>query len=438
MFKDYRHEPMKLEGLTNYKDLSLLTCFVDADQIEDGFRSIEILEHTEIIETGVFEEYNSGDIALKIFHILSDSNYYINEWMKRLSRKQIVKLRFPADVDTLQKKAQFMLEKEKKMRLLKVHIPASVYKINVNSFPILLEEITVDEENLFYCSLEGVLFSKDMKTLIRYPGYKGCDVYKVPEGVEKIEVGAFSDSIINKLVLPSTIRNIEAKSFLNSVIDELLIKDGLEEIKEDIFIKSRILKIKLPKSLKKIHNYAFRKIEGLDSFSCESEVIEIGVGVFSEGTFKDVTWWCWSEIPKATFLNCTIENILIPNGVENICDYAFAGCYKAKKIVIPVTVQSIEMHSFDEGHSYNKPIFLPEHLYHFVYRFPAGSLINGKTKNIIWDQRILKKFAEDKTVLNQQIMAIQLKINELSFIQREEKRSLLEQIRKIKSLLTTS
>lgn len=438
MFKDYRLDPMNLEGLTNYNDSTLLSCSVDAEQIEDGFRFIKILEHTEIIETGAFEEYNSSDIALNIFHILSNSNYYINEWMKRLSRKQIVKLQFPADVDTLQKKAQFMLEKEKKMRLLKVHIPVSVYKINVNSFPILLEEITVDEENLFYCSLDGVLFSKDMKTLIRYPGYRGCDVYKVPEGVEKIEVGAFNDSIINKLILPSTIRNIETKSFLNSVIDELLIIDGLDEIKEDIFINSRILKMKLPKSLKKIHNYAFRKIEGLESFSCESEDIEIGVGIFSECTFKDVSWWCWSEIPKATFLNCTIENISVPNGVKNICDYAFAGCYKAEKIVIPVTVQSIEMHSFDEGPSYNKPIYLPEHLYHFAYRFPASSLINGKTKNIIWDQRILRKFAEDKAVLNQQIMAIQLKIDELSFIKREEKRSLLEQITKIKSLLTTS
>jgi len=83
MFKDYKLDPMKLEGLTNYNDSTLLSCFVDDEQIEDGFRFIKIPEYTEIIGTGAFEEYNSCDISLNIFHILSDSNYYINEWKKK-------------------------------------------------------------------------------------------------------------------------------------------------------------------------------------------------------------------------------------------------------------------------------------------------------------------------------------------------------------------
>lgn len=77
----------------------------------------------------------------------------------------------------------------------------------------------------------------------------------------------------------------------------------------------------------------------------------------------------------------------MPDGVEVIGDYAFAGCYTAKKVVLPPSVVSIGPKSFDEGDYFRSDIQMPESLYEFVYRLPALSSINGQQKSALWEQR---------------------------------------------------
>ncbi len=50
--------------------------------------------------------------------------------------------------------------------------------------------IEVGEGNTRYCDIDGVLFSKDMNTLVAYPA-GGATTYSIPEGVLKIGVSAF-------------------------------------------------------------------------------------------------------------------------------------------------------------------------------------------------------------------------------------------------------
>ena len=63
---------------------------------------------------------------------------------------------------------------------------------NVVFSDILLKEIIVDEDNPNYCSKNGILYSKDMKTLIFYPPCKENKVYRMPEAVTFIENSAFA------------------------------------------------------------------------------------------------------------------------------------------------------------------------------------------------------------------------------------------------------
>ena len=65
----------------------------------------------------------------------------------------------------------------------------------------------------YFCSINGVLFSGDKKTLFAYPNMHGKE-YFVPEGVEKIGNCAFKDCILlEELHLPISITHIGINAF---------------------------------------------------------------------------------------------------------------------------------------------------------------------------------------------------------------------------------
>ena len=76
-----------------------------------------------------------------------------------------------------------------------------------------LKAIEVDNNNKFYSSIDGVLYSRNHEILYAYPNMHGS-IYEVPEGVETIEKFAFKDcDNIEMLILPSTIKHIKINAF---------------------------------------------------------------------------------------------------------------------------------------------------------------------------------------------------------------------------------
>ena len=73
-------------------------------------------------------------------------------------------------------------------------------------------EILVDPENPNYESRDGVLFSKDGKTLLCYPtDRKGT--YEIPDGVESIANNAFYFSSLSVLKIPDSVTSISEQAF---------------------------------------------------------------------------------------------------------------------------------------------------------------------------------------------------------------------------------
>lgn len=58
------------------------------------------------------------------------------------------------------------------------------------------------DDHPLYRTVDGVLFSKDGKTLLAYPNYKKAEHYDVPAGVERIEARAFSNENLKTISLP--------------------------------------------------------------------------------------------------------------------------------------------------------------------------------------------------------------------------------------------
>lgn len=86
--------------------------------------------------------------------------------------------------DTVKEMTFTMLTMAKNLQ--KVHIPASVEKIWYISIisRCKMGEIDVAEDNPNYCSVDGVLYNKDMTVLYQYPGMKTDTVFTVPDTVE--------------------------------------------------------------------------------------------------------------------------------------------------------------------------------------------------------------------------------------------------------------
>lgn len=159
-------------------------------------------------------------------------------------------------------------EKDEKYHFYEIDIPSSVRVIE----PLFItkdpgdawacgkdfdcfDEITVAGGNESFCSVDGVLFTKDMKKLLCYPCGKQAKTYIVPEGVEVIGAFAFQcNQFLEKVILPSTNKIIEWKAFsFCEKLSEIFLPDGLEIIEEDAFEFCNIKHLTLPKSLKKIH-----------------------------------------------------------------------------------------------------------------------------------------------------------------------------------------
>ena len=100
--------------------------------------------------------------------------------------------------------------------LKEVNIGEKATYIYVNAFHecTSLEAINVSENNEKYMSIDGVLYSKDGTTLIRYPQGKKDSSFTVPDGVTAIGSYAFSDNpYIENVILPDSVTSIKAIAF---------------------------------------------------------------------------------------------------------------------------------------------------------------------------------------------------------------------------------
>ena len=117
----------------------------------------------------------------------------------------------------------------------------------------------VDEANEHFCSVDGVIYTKDMKTIVFFPPAKEGE-YVVADGVESIRTKAFYKCTkITKVTLPDSIKFINEKAFFHcDLLEDINFPNGLEQIGKDAFAYCTMLtKVTLPESIQEIQEYAF-------------------------------------------------------------------------------------------------------------------------------------------------------------------------------------
>lgn len=147
--------------------------------------------------------------------------------------------------------------------------------------------------------------------------------------------------IIESVIINEGVTAVGACAFQNCTAVTLVeLPDSLEYMGSNAFENCDSLKsMELPVGIKTINDFVF------DSCRIES--------LYFKGSIND---WLKIELPSWRFLECVdslyisgelVENLVIPDGVTSIPNYAFKGYGKLKTIVIPATVTTIGDEAFN-------------------------------------------------------------------------------------------
>lgn len=105
--------------------------------------------------------------------------------------------------------------------LKEITLPPNVSEVKANAFQqcTALQNIYVDSQNAWYRSVDGVLFTKDMKTLLCFP-YARSGSYQIPDGVTDLEYRSFSwCDKLSSVTIPESVTNISKFTFCGEKYD---------------------------------------------------------------------------------------------------------------------------------------------------------------------------------------------------------------------------
>ena len=202
--------------------------------------------------------------------------------------------------------------------LTNVSISSSVASIGQEAFTwcFNLTAITVDTQNAFYSSVNGVLFDKPSATLLECPdGLKGS--YMILNGVTGIGPDAFQGCGLTGITIPNSVSNIGEGAF-NQCFN--------------------LANARIPESVTNIGYAAF--------FLCTSLT---AIMVDSQNSFYSSVNGALFDKKQTTLVEYpggSGKSYAIPDGVTSIGENAFSGCTSLISVTIPRSVTDIADDAF--------------------------------------------------------------------------------------------
>ena len=250
--------------------------------------------------------------------------------------------------------------------LQEITLPSSVTVIGNEAFSGCwnLKGINVAESNKVYKAIDGVLYTKDLKTIICYPqgkdekfvipssvtsigdyAFSNCNKLQeitLPPGVTSIGNGAFNNCCyLQKITLPSSVTNIGDGVFEWCInLQEITLPSGVTSIGDVSFEWCRNLReINVAES-----NRGYKAIDGVLYTKDLKTIIHYPQG---KGAVKFVIPSGVTSIGKCAFYECeNLREITLSPEVTSIGEFAFYECENLQEITIPSSVTSIEDNAF--------------------------------------------------------------------------------------------
>ena len=227
-----------------------------------------------------------------------------------------------------------------------------------------LTEIKVSQSNQYFVASNGVLFTKDMTTLVQYPAGKTDTGYEVPSSVSSIGYMAFINcQNLHSVIIPDSVTVIGEAVFLGCrTLESVQIPTGLTIIPASMFANCSSLRtVTLPAGITAIPDSTFLNCFSLENIDIPDTVESIGTYAFgncvsiSELNLPDGI----ITIGNESFIGCTsITEVEMPNSVTSLGYGAFRGCTGLASIVLSNQLTGINSNAFD-GCSQLEEIVLP-------------------------------------------------------------------------------
>lgn len=204
-----------------------------------------------------------------------------------------------------------------------------------------MKEVTVNTENTSYCSVDGVVYNKDMTRLVYYPS--GKSFTKIPDSVTSIGAGAFiNHQTLSAITLPDELVSIGNYAFRSCI---------------------KLSEIQIPDRVMAMGNSAFWGCSSLISVKLPKKITSLNHGMFQNCTsLREIVWpENLTELVSTCFYGCTgLTSITLPDTLTKIGPDNFAVCNNLSAIHLPKNLETVGTCVFSMSRNLLGTLMFPE------------------------------------------------------------------------------
>ena len=196
----------------------------------------------------------------------------------------------------------------------KVIIPADVREIDIQTFvkskSDTITSFDVDSGNTFFTAIDGIIYTKDRKTLVMFPRAREEETYTLPAGTETLGPDSLRAVLkVRNIIIPDSVTSIGARAFFAvKNMNTVSIPDSVKSIAIQAFSYAYSFtgSMTIPASVKSLSTYIFYASTGLTDIVINAEI---------------------PTLRKGMFKGCTgLKTVGIPGTITKMEEETFTGC----------------------------------------------------------------------------------------------------------------
>ena len=201
-----------------------------------------------------------------------------------------------------------------------------------------LKAIQADAANPYVTDVDGVLYTKDMTSLLLYPPAAEQETFVIPDGVQKIQSNSCSDnSYVKEVIMPDSVTYVGYWCFdSDRALETVTFSDNCTFIGQYAFSGTAMKTVEIPAA-----------VDSLLPFAFGGSVIETVTVDVQNANFYSIDGVLFQDGQLVYYPSARPDSqYTIPEGTVSIGEIAFDCAYSLRTIVLNEGLTSIEKNAF--------------------------------------------------------------------------------------------